>query len=270
MYFIANQGSLFISDQGESFNIDRSFPQFNTISALLQDGDYVAAMDLVDQGRVVHQFGEGKITVSEGIVRFGKHIVDNSLTKRILQMIGEGKKVAPMANFLTNLMDNPSSSSIKELYSFLDQNSLPITDDGCFIAYKNVNDNYMDKHSRTFDNSVGKVCEMERFEVNDDRNQTCSAGLHFCSIDYLQGFWGTDGHTMLVKINPSDVVSIPTDYNNAKGRTCKYEVVAEVTFKDGEVEDLLDASVWEPVLPEEVVPEPTTNELLTELIKLQS
>jgi hypothetical protein len=37
---------------------------------------------------------------------------------------------------------------------------------------------------------------------------------------------------MLVKINPADVVSIPSDYNNAKGRTWKYEVVGEVTDKE--------------------------------------
>jgi len=38
------------------------------------------------------------------------------------------------------------------------------------------------------------------------------------------------GKTMIVKINPRDVVAIPSDYNNAKGRTCRYEVVAE--YKD--------------------------------------
>jgi hypothetical protein len=34
---------------------------------------------------------------------------------------------------------------------------------------------------------------------------------------------------MVVKINPADVVAIPADYNNAKARACKYEVVAEYT-----------------------------------------
>ena len=32
---------------------------------------------------------------------------------------------------------------------------------------------------------------------------------------------------MIVKIDPADVVSIPVDYNNSKGRCCKYEVIAE-------------------------------------------
>ena len=32
---------------------------------------------------------------------------------------------------------------------------------------------------------------------------------------------------MIVKINPADVVAIPTDYNNTKGRCCKYVVHAD-------------------------------------------
>jgi hypothetical protein len=39
---------------------------------------------------------------------------------------------------------------------------------------------------------------------------------------------------MILKINPADVVSIPTDYDGAKGRCMKYEVVAEV---DGDPKD---------------------------------
>ena len=33
---------------------------------------------------------------------------------------------------------------------------------------------------------------------------------------------------MVLKINPRDVVSIPNDYNNQKGRCCRYEVIDEV------------------------------------------
>ena len=33
---------------------------------------------------------------------------------------------------------------------------------------------------------------------------------------------------VIVKINPRDVVSIPTDYNDSKGRACRYEVVDEI------------------------------------------
>ena len=97
-----------------------------------------------------------------------------------------------------------------------------------FLAFKNVRNDYRDIHSGNFDNSIGQVCEMPRNGVDEDKDRTCSAGLHFCSIEYLPHFSDSNGgHTMIVKINPRDVVAIPADYNNTKGRTCKYEVVAE-------------------------------------------
>jgi hypothetical protein len=38
-----------------------------------------------------------------------------------------------------------------------------------------------------------------------------------------------------VKINPADVVAIPTDYSNAKGRCCKYIVMSDCTeFESGQ------------------------------------
>jgi hypothetical protein len=51
----------------------------------------------------------------------------------------------------------------------------------------------------------------------------------------LSSFGGD--RTVIVKINPADVVSIPSDYNDAKGRACRYEVVGEVGVNpDDEVE----------------------------------
>jgi hypothetical protein len=41
-------------------------------------------------------------------------------------------------------------------------------------------------------------------------------------------YGGGSDRIVIVKINPMDVVSIPKDYNNAKGRCCRYIVVNEV------------------------------------------
>jgi hypothetical protein len=72
---------------------------------------------------------------------------------------------------------------------------------------------------------------MPRNLVDARRDNVCSQGLHFCSKDYLDSY-GTSNRDadrcMLVKINPADVVSIPSDYNNAKGRVWTYEVVGEM------------------------------------------
>ena len=33
---------------------------------------------------------------------------------------------------------------------------------------------------------------------------------------------------MILKINPRDVVSIPADYGDTKGRCCRYQVIGEL------------------------------------------
>jgi hypothetical protein len=81
---------------------------------------------------------------------------------------------------------------------------------------------------------------MERNAVDDNKDQTCSTGLHFCGLSYLDHFGGSDSRTVIVKIDPADVVSIPSDYNGAKGRACRYEVIGEMGVK---AEDAFTAPV---------------------------
>ncbi|MHB1666037.1 hypothetical protein [Thiomonas sp.] len=184
-----------------------------------------AARELAESLAVI---GDSGVAIrADGLVTLHDKVIDNSLTRRMIQMRAEGFDLVPMARFLANLDQNPSYRARKELYTFLEVGQLPLTPDGHFLAYKIVKADYRDYHSGTYDNSIGQVCRMPRSDVDDDCNRTCSAGLHFCSLDYLQHFGGADGHVMILKINPRDVVSIPADYNNTKGRCCEYEVIAE-------------------------------------------
>lgn len=175
--------------------------------------------------------GDGDVKIVGGSVTYKGRPLHNVVTDRILQMMREGFDYEPMANFLSNLMQNPSNVAVSELYLFLEHCSNPITSDGHFLAYKRIRNDWKDIYTGTMDNSVGQVLEMPRNEVDDRRDNTCSAGLHFCSESYLQFYGSRDSENdrvVIVKINPRDVVSIPADYNNSKGRTCRYEVVGEV------------------------------------------
>jgi hypothetical protein len=162
-------------------------------------------------------------------VRFDGVDVNSTIAERIIDLVTEGFDVEPLARFLDRLMDNPSETARNELYLFIESGNLVITPDGHFLAFKKVRDNYMDIHSGTFNNSVGNVCQMRREDVDSVRDNTCSRGLHFCSYSYLPHFGNGPGNkVMIVKIDPADVVSIPSDYANAKGRTWRYVVVGEV------------------------------------------
>ena len=184
----------------------------------------------------------GKITIGEDMqVHYGERIMHNALTRRMIDMMQEGFDVKPMVAFMENLMKNPSKTAVEELYEFLEKNNLPLTPDGYFLAYKRVRDDFKDFHSNTMDNSVGKVVEVPRNEVDDNRDHECSYGLHFCSLEYLKHFHGGTGVIVLVKVNPADVVAFPKDYGYTKGRTAKYEVLA--IHSKGEDEEAFKGSV---------------------------
>ena len=140
--------------------------------------------------------------------------------------------------------------SQKELYDFLEHESLPITEDGYFLAYKAVRADYMDKYRGAFDNHVGNVCEMTRSKVDDDRSRGCSNGLHAGALNYVAGYGSVESNDkiVIVKINPKDVVSVPSDCNHEKLRTCRYEVVGE--YQGELLKPLYNASLENGVLYE--------------------
>lgn len=221
---------------GTTYTITQDSHQYyDRIRAALKDKDYETVQDLIDLPKAVNTFGEGLVKVVDGIVMFGEYAIHNTLTKRIIEQMEEGFDVKPMIKFLENLMQNPAKRAVDELFDFLEATSLPITEDGHFVAYKKVRTDYKDIYTGTISNAVGQVVKMPRNMVDEEKSRTCSAGLHFCSESYLPHYGAMDisqARVVLVKINPADVVAIPADYDNAKGRACRYEVIGEADFKD--------------------------------------
>jgi hypothetical protein len=192
----------------------------------LKKADLETIRQLVDKSTALINYTNGVFEIKDNVVYYRGVTVDNSLTRRVVNMMEEGFDIQPMVNFIGNLMNNPSNRAVEELYNFLEVCDLPITPDGQFIAYKRVRANYMDVHSGTIRNQVGDKPFMLRNQVDDNKERTCSHGLHVCSINYLTNFSGE--RLMVVKVNPRDVVSIPVDYNNSKMRVCEYEVIQEI------------------------------------------
>jgi hypothetical protein len=224
--FLIQGSNVVVVIDNKPHTISKTHITYQKVVDAIKAEDWDAVRDVIDPKKVVLNYGQGNIEV-QGEKLFWKGTeMHGAIVKRMVQMLQDGFPINPLVLFMENMMQNPSYRSVNELYGFLEKNNLPITPDGHFLAYKKVRDDYMDVYSGKFDNSVGQIVEMERNQVNDDANQTCSAGLHFCSEGYLGHFGGA--RVMILKINPRDVVSIPTDYDNSKGRACRYEVVGEV------------------------------------------
>ena len=227
MYPYMIQGSNIVVVIGNnSHTVSKTHPTYQKVLDAIKANDWETVKDIIEPKKVVLNYGAGNVSI-QGEKLFWKNVeFDSSLSRRLIQMLNEGFPIEPMINFMENLMQNPSYRAVRELYEFLERNNLPITPDGHFLAYKKVNEDYTDCYTSSIDNSVGQAPEMDRNLVDDNRDNECSVGYHFCSLEYLGKFRGD--RTMIVKIDPRDVVSFPRDYNYSKGRTCRYEVIGEL------------------------------------------
>jgi hypothetical protein len=211
-----------------------SSPAYLQIADAIKRSDWDSVRDLLNPGaQITKQFNEAlgsdAIRVECDQIFYHNKPLHNVVTDRILYLLQDGFDVSPMVRFLERLMNNPSYAAVEELFLFLEASDLPITEDGCFLAYKRIRSDWTDQYTGRVDNSIGTVVEMPRNQVDDDRDRTCSSGLHFCALQYLPHYGAEDGgRVVVVKIDPADVVAIPSDYNNQKGRTCRYEVVREL------------------------------------------
>lgn len=165
----------------------------------------------VSQGDTLMSIDLSEIDESDPILAFIKLLKDKGTVDT------EIERIKP---FLKNLFENPFIDAVQEIYEYCKAMDFEITEDGCFLAYKYVNEDLTSCYDGKTKHAIGKYTEVEEFDTN--RHNHCSQGLHFCSKAYLSG---GDSTIIVVKINPKDVVSIPTDYSFTKGRCRRYMMV---------------------------------------------
>jgi hypothetical protein len=242
--FIIQGSNIVVVINNKPHTITTSHISYEKIKQAIKNSDWASIEKLVDPVKQVINYSNGNVTVVGDVVCWQGRPLHGTLVTRIVQMLKDEFPVDPLVNFIDNLMQNPSKRAVTELYSFLEVGNLPITPDGHFLAYKRVKANYTDIYTGEMDNSVGSIVEMARNDVDEDKDRTCSSGLHFCSEAYLSHSYVSSSEypTMILKINPRDVVSIPSDYNNTKGRACRYEILSEL---EGDVKKAFTKSVQE-------------------------
>lgn len=230
--FITNKERFTFYLDGEAVTVEKSHPRAGSIRTAIKDGDLESLKLLIQGGlpttveAIVNEDLAGVVEIKDGVVYYEGEALHNRLAEIMVELKQDGFNMDNYVKFLKNLMQNPSFNSRQQLYSFMEDHNLPITEDGCILAYKGVTDEYMDCHTQTFDNSPGAVHEMPREKVDDNPNNACSSGFHVGSEDYALRF---GSQTMIVKVNPRDVVAVPTR-ETAKCRCCRYEVLS--LYKD--------------------------------------
>ena len=179
--------------------------------------------------------GKG-IELKDGLLMANNEPLPAELETRIMAFREANLPYDSLLKFWDNLKKNPSYNARKMLFKFLEHHGHPLTLDGCFIAYRGVTEDFKDVHTKTFNNQPGSICEMPRELVDDNPNNTCSAGLHVAAFEYAKGF---GAKLVEVKVNPADVVSVPVDYSGQKMRTCRFEVIQEcAAINEGPLKEL--------------------------------
>ncbi|MCL2312787.1 MAG: hypothetical protein FWC41_09945 [Firmicutes bacterium] len=212
--------------------------QYTKIIEMCQRNEWIQIETLHNQAKII-------MTANDISVNESGHVVVNNIELKpdeenhLLNMIqllkekgcieSELDKVRP---FLRNMLENPYIDATHELYLYCKNMDFEITEDGCFLAYKNVREDLSSIHDGgKTKHIIGQYTEVENFDT--DRNKTCSTGLHFAAKGYLNSYVGST--TIVVKVNPKDVVAIPTDYNHMKGR-CKRYMTVGILSQNGDLE----------------------------------
>lgn len=250
--------SIFVNDDSYAFDI-KEVPSSiaHIIKRLLNpssDTDMSLSSDeitLIKNARVpklarfINKASDNAIIVNNNRVELDGDEINNDNIDFLLSMAdsNDADGIRQFVKFQRSLERNASAKIIRRLLDFIKCNSIDIDKSGNIIAYKAVKSDLYDCYTgNTFLNEPGAVIEMSRGKVNDDDTETCSTGLHVCSIGYLQKcYWSSSSKLAIVSIRPEDFVSIPVDYNDAKARVCKYTVLR--ICETEEAEKLLNMTI---------------------------
>jgi hypothetical protein len=229
--------------------IPETHEQFQKILDLLLSGSATdeKVAELVD----VFKGAAKRLTVlSERVSTRGRELlfdgdpIHGEIVETILDLVasGDADKLKSVVNFLEKVKTNPDIRTIDGLLKWINNKDLIIAEDGDFLAYKGcrgIGDQRTSKHSgKAFVNGEeitgfipnpdGAVVSMPRSTVDDGGYNMCSTGLHVATHSFAKNFSSGDGDTVLVKINPRDVVSVPGDESFQKLRVCRYTVLHAV------------------------------------------
>ena len=243
MNYTIGKNSILIIIDGTATSVPASHPNFTKLVDLLISGDATSqeVAVLLNIKAALKHYSDGEIDIDGDVVTRNGVELPKELGRRIVQCWRKDVPYKHLLKFFDRLDKNPSNRSREQLFSFLAHKGIPITDDGCFYAYKAVGPDW---YSRTGGNNskvlrgktnpqgqiyngVGEYIEVIRNYVKDDPEVGCSSGLHAGSEAYALSYCPGRGHMMVVKIDPAHVVSVPRDCGWQKLRTCAYSVVAE-------------------------------------------
>lgn len=188
--------------------------------------------ELIDLEQIKAQitsWGKGNLKIQGDTIVYNNEVLPESIDHFLLKSFQEEQDfdsfVKPWENFLEKLVQTQSMEVYNTLHNFLIHNDLKINEDGDILAYKVVTTDFRDKYTGKIDNSLGKTVTEDRRKISSNPDDTCSFGLHACSLDYLRNCYAKTGDQLIeITVDIRDIVCVPSDYKGTKIRVAKYKV----------------------------------------------
>lgn len=246
MYFIRNGSNLTaLFDDGSVYTITVSDNLFDMINQLRTEHKYEELKTIFNLNKhiiegsfritqennkmVINISANTEINIPEqeiennNILKFIKILQDNGITD---------SSISDVRPFLEKVYANAFIDPV-DLYNYLKHGDFKITKDGNILAYKNVGMDLKSIYDNKTQHAIGQYTEVKVYDTN--RDNLCSKGLHFATKEYLNSYKGDV--TIVVEIDPRDIVSIPNDYSFMKGRCRKYKTI-KIIDKDKTLDDV--------------------------------
>lgn len=254
MYALIDNQSILVTEGGDSVLIAACDPTYGPVRRYLVDErgeDFHAVRGMVERFRNgVKETTAQAVSVVDGndgddgeapyrLVHGDP--VEEVILAAAIRLTNSDSSMAPLGEFLRRLERNPSSASRSQLFGWLKAGGFTLTTDGFIVGYKSVRSDGLSAHSgrepvtvegqdgsaRTVVGRVpypvGATVWMPRDTVDDDRHSECSVGIHVGTLSYASTF---SDETLVVLVDPADVVAVPADHQAQKMRVCRLYVAA--------------------------------------------
>jgi hypothetical protein len=226
-----------ITVNGVPKTVHQTHPNFAEIRDLLMSDEFETEdiEELMDVRASIAHRSHGSIVIEADQVLYKGQVMHGLLAQRLVEALEAGGQYFDrLIAFADNYYANPSYRAREQLWPFLEKGQNPIDEHGRFLAWKLVRSDYRTSTPATcrttsVPSSRWTAPRSTMIPTAPARPASTSAHGTICpaSARLVE-----DDRVMIVAVDPKDVVAVPTDYDNAKMRVCRYAVVGEVSKED--------------------------------------
>lgn len=248
---------LFGGNSVKTYTFDKGHPEYDILIEAMENDDEVTFMKTIDTGTFVEGWSMGHFKFDGRRLLYKDEPISSTLEQLILDMVEHGNDYRPLMRFLhktytgrEGISDDLYRLRVDSLWRFLENNKLPILENGDFLAYKYVDiyqgqeiqdlmgntikeGDLVDSHTgESYRNNPGDTPRMEVTGVCTDLAECAGSGLHVGNWSYAR----RGDANVLVSVSPQNVVVVPS-YDASKIRTTGYTVLRKIDKDFKEVKE---------------------------------